>query len=268
MPQWDGPSNERLFRGEVVRYLGVFLGTDDQVAREWNRRVTAKIQTRYNSWITRGGTHSLAGRNIVIKTSVMAIAWYLVANQTPPNIDDMISAWEQESWRFFEHTQGSGPTPSPGRAGPIAPRHILVQDYPEGGLRCLNIELHVRATYMRHIRKLLDPTPQHWKGMALHWLNLVYGPLRQGARLLLSACDFLAVLTDARVPPFWQTVLVCWGMGDAPIPTPPPLNAETRTPSGRTSPALASTQRGRVGPHAQACVMNRYGPSSTSYANP
>jgi len=38
-------------------------------------------------------------------------------------------------------------------------------------------------------------------------------------RLLLSACDFLAVLESrACVPDFWQNVLVTWGMFDPPVP--------------------------------------------------
>ena len=164
----------------------------------------------------------MLGRNIVIKTSVMAVAWYLVSNQTPPNIDDMMSVWERESWRYFEQSAAAAAAaPDPNavaarRTGTsVAPRRVLVQDYLEGGMRCLNVEVHVRATYMRHVRRLLDPAPQHWKGMAMHWVNAVYGKLRQGRRLLLSACDFLAVLHDDRVPAFWQSVLVCWGMGDA-----------------------------------------------------
>ena len=242
MPAWDGPAASQLFKDEVVRYLGIFLGTDEQVAREWEKRVTAKIRARYARWLTRGGARSMLGRNIVIKTSVMAVAWYLVSNQTPPNIDDMMSAWERESWRYFEQSAAALPAAAAAapegtalaarRAGTsVASRHVLVQDYLEGGMRCLNVEVHVRATYMRHVRRLLDPAPQHWKGMAMHWIDSVYGKLRQGRRLLLSACDFLAVLSDSRVPAFWQSVLVCWGMADAPIPV-TDTEPAARRPSG------------------------------------
>ena len=51
----------------------------------------------------------------------------------------------------------------------------------------------------------------------MHWLEQHYGELRQGYRLLLSACDFLAVLGSG-VPDFWQNVLALWGMIDAPVP--------------------------------------------------
>ena len=263
MPVWDGPSAEQLFKDEVVRYLGIFLGTDEQVAREWEKRVTAKIKARYARWLTRGGARSMLGRNIVIKTSVMAVAWYLVSNQTPPNIDDMMSVWERESWRYFEQSAAAAAAaPDPNavaarRTGTsVAPRSVLVQDYLEGGMRCLNVEVHVRATYMRHVRRLLDPAPQHWKGMAMHWVNAVYGKLRQGRRLLLSACDFLAVLHDDRVPAFWQSVLVCWGVGDAPIPatdTVPAARpsgsrpaARGREDSQKTTPQLPSIGFDRI----------------------
>ena len=71
-------------------------------------------------------------------------------------------------------------------------RPVMVQDYPEGGARCLDVERFTRAICMRHVRRLLDPVEQGWKGMAMHWLEQHYGVLRQGYRLLLSACDFLA----------------------------------------------------------------------------
>mmetsp|Transcript_81488 Transcript_81488/g.162102 ORF Transcript_81488/g.162102 Transcript_81488/m.162102 type:complete len:115 (-) Transcript_81488:176-520(-) len=86
---------------------------------------------------------SVYGRNIVVRNSVMAVCWYLVTNQCPPALDDMMAAWEKETWAFVERPRGA-------------------------------------------------------------------------TRLLLSACDFLAVL-DADVPAFWQNVFVTWGMFDVPL---------------------------------------------------
>merc|ERR1712185_135070 len=101
----------------------------------------------------------------------------------------------------------------------MAPRAVMVQDYAEGGARCLDVERFSRALYMRHVRRLVDPVEQAWKGMAMRWIETRYGELRQGYRLLLSACDFLAVLGPGpAVPDFWQNVLVVWGMFEAPVP--------------------------------------------------
>jgi len=130
-----------------------------------------------------------------------------------------MAVWERETWSFVEGASGSVRL-EVARGGPHhVARAVAVQDYPEGGARCLDIERFTRALYMRHVRRLVDPVEQGWKGMAMHWLDSRYGELRQGYRLLLSACDFLAVLESrACVPDFWQNVLVTWGMFDPPVP--------------------------------------------------
>ena len=224
MPEWDGPTEQKLFgEAAVIRYLGVFLGAPEVVAREWTRRVTAKVRARYAQWAVRGGARTLYGRNIVVRNSVMAVAWYLVSNQCPPGLDDMLAAWEKATWQFVESPAGTviGTTESVPTSH-VATRALLVQDYPEGGARCLDVEAFARALYMRHPRRLLDPVEQSWKGMAMHFINSRYGALRQGLRLLVSACDFLALLEDGPlVPDFWQTALVAWGMYPAPIPFDP-----------------------------------------------
>ena len=224
MPEWDGPTEQKLFgEAAVIRYLGVFLGAPEVVAREWTRRVTAKVRARSTQWAVRGGARTLYGRNIVVRNSVMAVAWYLVSNQCPPGLDDMLAAWEKATWQFVESPAGTviGTTESVPTSH-VATRALLVQDYPEGGARCLDVEAFARALYMRHPRRLLDPVEQSWKGMAMHFINSRYGALRQGLRLLVSACDFLALLEDGPlVPDFWQTALVAWGMYPAPIPFDP-----------------------------------------------
>lgn len=35
--------------------------------------------------------YSVFGRNIVVRNSVMAVCWYLVTNQCPPALDDMLT---------------------------------------------------------------------------------------------------------------------------------------------------------------------------------
>ena len=90
-------------------------------------------------------------------------------------------------WAFVESSSGPILQPSAGATAHHAPCAVLVQDYPEGGAHCLDIERFTHALYMRHMRRLVDPVEQGWKGMAMHWLEQHYGELRQGYRLLLSA---------------------------------------------------------------------------------
>ena len=91
------------------------------------------------------------------------------------------------------------------------PRARLVQDYAEGGARCLDIEVFTRSLYLRQVRQLLDPNPQPWRGIGWYFVQVKYGHLRMGQSIVTSACDFLAVLDCAEIPLWWQSVLVAWG---------------------------------------------------------
>ena len=188
-----------------MRYLGVFLGTNEAVARVWEEKVTGKIRQRYGSWLSQGGARTLFGRNIVVKNSVMAVAWFLVQRQCLPNLDDMLAEWERLTWAYIETTWSGGVCHHSIR------RAQLVQDYAEGGARCLDIEVFCRSLYLRQVRLLLDPNPQAWRGLGWHFVQSAYGHLGMGRGILTSNCDFLAVLGRADIPIWWQSVLVAWG---------------------------------------------------------
>ena len=83
-----------IFTDGVIRYLGIFLGTDKQVGAEWEARITKKIQKRYAKWQSLGTASTVFGKNTAIKSSVMSVAWYMTNNQTPPKLDDLIAQWE------------------------------------------------------------------------------------------------------------------------------------------------------------------------------
>ena len=51
------------------------------------------LNSRYACWLSQGGARTLFGRNIVVKNSVMAVAWFLVQRQCLPNLDDMLAEW-------------------------------------------------------------------------------------------------------------------------------------------------------------------------------
>ena len=38
----------------VVRYLGIFLGCTEAVAKEWGKRITTKMRKRFDRWLARG----------------------------------------------------------------------------------------------------------------------------------------------------------------------------------------------------------------------
>ena len=194
--------------GAVIRYLGIFLGAPEQVARKWHERVTQKMERRMTEWAQRGMPRTREGRNVVTKNSVFACAWFMVQNQTPPNLEHMLEVWYQQEWGFIEASLAS--SLHDGKRSPKVNRHVLVQDYAEGGQRHLNLEIAVRSQYIRQIRSLLDPRPFPNKEIVLYWVNKVYGNLRMGWRILISNCDFL-MLNDDDLPAYWRYVLQMYG---------------------------------------------------------
>ena len=93
--------------GAVIRYLGIFLGAPEQVARKWHERVTQKMERRMTEWAQRGMPRTREGRNVVTKNSVFACAWFMVQNQTPPNLEHMLEVWYQQEWGFIEASLAS-----------------------------------------------------------------------------------------------------------------------------------------------------------------
>ena len=58
----------------IVRYLGIFLGAPQNVARKWHERITSKMQTRCLTWASRSVPATRDRCNIVIKNSIFALA--------------------------------------------------------------------------------------------------------------------------------------------------------------------------------------------------
>ena len=51
-------------RDAVIRYLGVFLGVREEVARKFLARTTQRIEDRLRIWKERGVPHTRRGRGL------------------------------------------------------------------------------------------------------------------------------------------------------------------------------------------------------------
>jgi len=60
---------------------------------------------------------------------------------------------------------------------------------------------------------LINPPSLAYRQIVMHWINLCYGHLQQGLRLLTSNCDFLQLQTTNKCPAlFWKNALPALGM--------------------------------------------------------
>jgi hypothetical protein len=129
------------------------------------------------------------------------------------------------AWSFIESAATTLRTHSFSAPPPSAhhvSRAVLVQDYPEGGRRCLDVELFTRALRMRTVRYLFEPTPHPYKLLVFHWVRLSYPHLPYyPVTILLSNCDLSHL--HASKPAFWKEALFAWGtQGNGLRPAPPP----------------------------------------------
>ena len=207
LPQGWQEGRDINTKDAIIRYLGIFLGASEDVARKWEAKVTAKMEARFNRWVGKGAPATRTGRNIVIRNSCFALAWFMVAHQYTPQLKDMMNAWSAMGWKFFEMSMRAGDMDGTGHSG--IERHTLIADYAEGGQRCQDVELFSKSLYIRQVGRIVAPSTHRGADLVMGWINEKYGHLRMGKRLLVSSCDFLE-LPDT-MPPYWRIALTSWG---------------------------------------------------------
>ena len=98
-PNWDPGHVD--FSSDVIRYLGVFMGAHASVLAKWippdgspltGCDLTSRMSQRLRLWSSLGVGPTYAGRNLIVKNSVLAMAWFLAECQTLPNI--CMRVWE------------------------------------------------------------------------------------------------------------------------------------------------------------------------------
>ena len=96
----------------------------------------------------------------------------------------MLDQWQQYAWRFFE-------APANAEGLQQARRHAvkrgtLIQEYPEGGQRCQDVEVFTRSLYQRQVGRLIAPSTHKGVNLVMTYIHEGYGHLRMGRRILHS----------------------------------------------------------------------------------
>ena len=232
MPADWNPSHVKFTNDTAIRYLGDFFGSTASVRAEWikpngptdnsnSTDLTSRMAHRFAQWASLGLSRTYQGRNLIVKNSVLAMAWYLTETQTIPDLDTILTTWQGMAWTFVESSSSSLTTANKTQTAHRIARLILVQDYPEGGRRCLDVELFVRALRARVVRNLFEPSPHPYKNIAFYWIKRSYPLYPFHPRyLLLSNCDFTQL--HPQIPQFWREALISWGsLGNGLYPSSP-----------------------------------------------
>ena len=107
-PDWS-PAHAN-FDEDPIRYLGAFFGTTAAILSRWLQApdcpkpddLTSRMRRRLALWSSFGVGPTYAGRNLILKNSVLAMAWYLTEAQTIPSIDSVLTSWQRMAWIFLE----------------------------------------------------------------------------------------------------------------------------------------------------------------------
>ena len=129
---------------------------------------------RFSQWASLGIGRTYKGRNLIVKNSVLAMAWYLTESQTIPDLDTILTTWQSMAWHFVESSSLSLFTGAQTGTAHHVARVVLVQDYPEGGRRCLDVELFVRALRARIVRNLFETSAHPFQNLAFYWIRRSY----------------------------------------------------------------------------------------------
>lgn len=201
------------------RYLGVWLGSEDAVQSVWARKVSAKLLARIHhnqkrrpaTWRGRAGT---------LKTLCFSTAVYHILNQHPKELHALITEWQSEAWRFHEATaHGERAAAERGdavRTQALVRRVCAIQKPENGGSAALDVQRSVDALRLTWILRLLDPSPQPWKGLIWEHVHEQLGWLHQGERAIMSALPIALPPGGSDSGRFWRSVLGCWNALPAP----------------------------------------------------
>lgn len=153
---WSGSMKHRTDRPLYLNWyndllpdpiLGTFFGNIDCTQRNLQLRLQ-KIKNTITAWNHR--TLSYKGKALVINGLLTSTLWYTATSSAIPS--GIISEIEQAIYGFFWDNKT-----------PLTNRDILALPTSEGGFNVHKIHWKIEALRLNTLRRLLDPTPAHWK---------------------------------------------------------------------------------------------------------
>ena len=172
------------------KILGIYFGNTDSTKINIEKRIK-KIKDTISTWKSRD--LSFKGKTLNINGLLTSTLWY-TATSTP------IPAWAvsdigQAIYNFFWDNKA-----------PLTTRDILALPTTKGGFNIHRIQAKIEALRLNTIRRLLEPTPAHWKNFTEHFLQTSNMPLGK----LSLATQFNTTHIHKSIPIFHQELLRAW----------------------------------------------------------
>lgn len=170
--------------------LGTFFGNTDCTQRNLQPRLQ-KVKNTIAAWNHR--ELSYKGKALVINGLLTSTLWYTATSSAIPS--GIISEIEQAIYGFFWDNKT-----------PLTNRDILALPTSEGGFNVHKIHWKIEALCLNTLRRLLDPTPAHWKLFTQYFLRISNTQL---GKLALATTYSLAHINND-IPTFHQELLRAW----------------------------------------------------------
>ena len=172
------------------KILGLYFGNTDCTKINIEKRIK-KIKDTISTWKSRD--LSFKGKTLIINGLLTSTLWYTATSTPIPSW--AVSDIEQAIYNFFWDNKA-----------PLTTRDILALPTAKGGFNIHRIQPKIEALRLNSIRRLLDPTPAHWKNFTEHFLRTSNMPL---GKLTLTT-QFSTIHIDKSIPIFHQELLRAW----------------------------------------------------------
>jgi hypothetical protein len=171
-----------------VHSLGIFFSYDTDYIAQKNFTDKAKAFKKVlDLWSQRD--LSLIGKITILKSLAFSTLTYQCCSLTPP--EDFIKTVNDMAFKFLWSNKKDK-----------IKRKTIIADYPDGGLRMLDIETFIKAQKVMWVKRLCREGDANWKAYPLHVLNKIMGKNS-------FKCN-LNIKTTPKIDEFYWSILKNW----------------------------------------------------------
>ena len=172
-----------------TKFLGIFASYDEKGNNQMNFNLKVqKLQTNLDMWNSRGLT--LYGKVLIIKSLGLSNLIYSISNTNVPK--EIVSTVKDKMFRFLWKNKKDK-----------IKRTSLYQDFSNGGLRMVDIELTIRSLRLAWIQRLIFGNKGNWKNVPDHFFK------KHGGLNFLLRCNYDTKYLG-HFPEFYRDILIAF----------------------------------------------------------
>ena len=184
---------------DSIKILGIYYSNKksaSEIENNWSKRIN-KITKIFSRWSIR--KLSIIGRIHIIKTFGLSQFVHIMQSISLP--DHVLIEINQVFFRFLWNKQFANTRPSD-----KVKRSVITNDFDEGGLKMINMQLLQQAILLSWGEELLSQEDSIWKRIALVFLEPLGGKTVFKSKVTPKDMKYIQAISS----PFWKSVLSAW----------------------------------------------------------